>query len=194
MPFQWVKVPPTEESGHCCSHVWTAPLRQVLSWRGDDCGRVRSCVWPVGAAIVRPAGADVVREVGPDHIHGLDTLDYKKVLPPHHAISTSAIRDTLPCVPLALALQSCAAAAAITSLPSLLSGNRARLRSILGGAMAGLVDATAHHEDPGDPSLIGDRDRRLLGRHAAEQLRDPGMLVRAFLRLAHNGHRAVNEE
>jgi hypothetical protein len=28
-------------------HVWTAPLRQVLSWRGDDCGRVRSCVWPV---------------------------------------------------------------------------------------------------------------------------------------------------
>jgi hypothetical protein len=33
-------------------HVWTAPLRQVLSWRGDDCGRVRSCVWPVGAAIL----------------------------------------------------------------------------------------------------------------------------------------------
>jgi len=31
--------------------------------------------------------------------------------------------------------------------------------------------------------LIGDRDRRLLGRHAAEQLRDPGMLVRVFLRL-----------
>jgi len=33
-------------------HVWTAPLRQVLIWRGDDCGRVRSCVWPVGAAIL----------------------------------------------------------------------------------------------------------------------------------------------
>lgn len=33
-------------------HVWTAPLRQVLSWRGDDCGRVQSCVWPVGAAIL----------------------------------------------------------------------------------------------------------------------------------------------
>jgi hypothetical protein len=45
-----------------------------------------------------------------------------------------------------------------------------------------------------DPrGFIGDRDRRLLGRHAAEQLRDPGMLVRAFLRLLHNGHRAVNE-
>src|SRR5215472_15641609 len=38
------------------------------------------------------------------------------------------------------------------------------------------------------------RDRRLLGRHAAEQLRDPGMLVRAFLRLAHNGHRAGDEK
>ena len=33
-------------------HVWTAPLRQEPSWRGDDCGRVQSCVWPVGAAIV----------------------------------------------------------------------------------------------------------------------------------------------
>jgi hypothetical protein len=33
-------------------HVWTAPLRQVLSWRGDDCGRVLSCVWPVDAAIL----------------------------------------------------------------------------------------------------------------------------------------------
>jgi hypothetical protein len=78
--------------------------------------------------------------------------------------------------------------------PSLLSGSRARLRSILGGAMAGLVDAAVDHDGPGDPrGLIGDRDRRLLGRHAAKQLRDPGMLVRAFLRLAHNGHRAVNE-
>src|SRR5215510_2382120 len=31
-------------------HVWTAPLRQVLSWRDDDCGQ--SCVWPVDAAIL----------------------------------------------------------------------------------------------------------------------------------------------
>ena len=62
---------------------------------------VGSCVWPVGAAIVRPAGADVVREVGPDQFHGLDTRDPKKVFPPrrptdqHHAISTSATRDAL---------------------------------------------------------------------------------------------------
>src|SRR5262245_10192760 len=45
-----------------------------------------------------------------------------------------------------------------------LSGSRARLRSILGGAMAGLVDATVDHDGPGDPrGLVGDRDRRLLG-------------------------------
>src|SRR5262245_9450033 len=37
---------------HGQGHVWTAPLRQVLSWHGDDCGRVQSCVWPVGAAIL----------------------------------------------------------------------------------------------------------------------------------------------
>src|SRR6516165_7473663 len=124
-----------------------------------------------------------------------------KVLPPrrptdrHHAISTSATHDALRRVPLAVALQSCAAAAAITPSPSLLAGSRARLRSILGGAMAGLVDAAVDHDGPGDPrGLVGDRDRRLLGRHAGEQLRDPGMLVRAFLRLAYNGHRAVDEQ
>ena len=61
--------------------------------------------------------------------------------------------------------------------------------------MPGLVDAAVDHEGPGDPRrLIRDRDRRLLGRHAAEQLRHPGMLIRAFLRLPHNGHRAVNEK
>src|SRR5262249_55401087 len=59
----------------------------------------------VSGLLVQPlfttAGPDVVREVGPDHIHGLDTRDYKKVLPPrrptdqHHAISTSATRDAL---------------------------------------------------------------------------------------------------
>src|SRR5262245_29316207 len=137
---------------------------------------------------------------GPDHFHGLDTRDIKKVFPPrrptdqHHAISTSATRDALRRVPLALALQWCTAVAAITPSPSLLFGSRARLPSILGGAMAGLVDATVDHDGPGDPcGLIGDCDRRLLGRHAAEQLRDPGMLVGAFLRLAYNSHRAVNE-
>jgi hypothetical protein len=41
--------------------------------------------------------------------------------------------------------------------------------------------------------LLGDRDPRLLGRHAAEQLRDPGILVRADLRLLHDGHRAGDE-
>ena len=41
---------------------------------------------------------------------------------------------------------------------------------------------------------VGDRDRRLLGRHAAEQLRDPGIPVRADLRQAHDGHRAGGRE
>src|SRR5262245_29234401 len=77
--------------------------------------------------------------------------------------------------------------------PSHLSGDCARLGPILGGAMAGLVDAV-DHDRPGDPrGLVGNRDCRLLGRHAGEQLRDPGILIRAFLRLLHNGHRAVNE-
>src|SRR5262249_29994517 len=72
----------------------------------------------VSGLLVQPffttAGPDVVREVGPDHFHGLDTRDNKKVLPPrrptdqHHAISTSATRDALRRVPLALPLQSCA--------------------------------------------------------------------------------------
>ena len=45
--------PGSEPSGwKPLGHVWTAPLRQVLIWRGEDCGRVRSCVWPVGAAIL----------------------------------------------------------------------------------------------------------------------------------------------
>ena len=45
--------------------------------------------------------------------------------------------------------------------------------------MAGLVDAAMDHDGPGDPRrFIGDRDRRLLGRRAAEQLRDPRMFVR----------------
>jgi hypothetical protein len=83
---------------------------------------------------------------------GSTPVTQKKVLPPrrptdqHHAISTSATRDALRRVPLALALQWCAAAAAITPSPSLLSGSRARLRSILGGAMAGLIDAAVDHE------------------------------------------------
>jgi hypothetical protein len=61
--------------------------------------------------------------------------------------------------------------------------------------MAGLPDAAVDHDGPGDPrGLVGDRDRRLLGRHAPEQLRDPGMPFRADLRLLHNGHRAVDEK
>src|SRR4029077_8148619 len=103
-------------------------------------------------------------------------------------------RDALRRVPLALALQSCAPPHDHLSPSHFIRQPRARLRSILGGAVAGLVDAAVDHDGPGDPrGLIGDRNRRLLGRHAAEQLRDPGMLVRAFLRLLYNGHRAVNE-
>src|SRR5262245_32641658 len=103
-------------------------------------------------------------------------------------------RDALRRVPLALAVQSFAAAAAITPSPSHLSGDCARLRLILGGAMAGLIDAAVDHDGPGDPrGLVGDSDRRLLGRHAAEQLRDPGILVWADLRLLHDGHRAGDE-
>ena len=59
--------------------------------------------------------------------------------------------DALRRVRLALALQSCAAAAAITHCRARLSGDRARLGSIVGGAMAGFVDATADHDGPGDP-------------------------------------------
>jgi hypothetical protein len=61
--------------------------------------------------------------------------------------------------------------------------------------MAGLVDTTSDHDNPGDPRavLLAIAIARLLRRHAAEQLRDPRMLVRADLRLAHDGHRAVNE-
>jgi hypothetical protein len=76
-------------------------LRSSTFWDDDDCGRVRSCVWPVGAAILTAAGLDVIREVGPDQGSGLDTRDRWKVLPPrrptdrHHAISTSATRDAL---------------------------------------------------------------------------------------------------
>src|SRR5262252_9563420 len=81
-------------------------------WHGDDCGRGSH----VSGLLVQPlfttAGPDVIREVGPDQLHGLDTRDPKKVFPPrrptdqHHAISTSATRDALRRVPLALALQS----------------------------------------------------------------------------------------
>ena len=60
--------------------------------------------------------------------------------------------------------------------------------------MAGLVDAAMDHNGPGDPrSLVGDRDRRLLGRHAAEQLRDSRILVPADLRLLHDSHRTSYE-
>src|SRR4029077_10796995 len=48
------------------------PLRQALSWRGDDCGRVHVSGL-FGAAILTTAGPDVVREVGPAQLVGLDT-------------------------------------------------------------------------------------------------------------------------
>jgi hypothetical protein len=44
-------------------------------WHGDDCGRVVSCVWPVGAAICTAAGPDVIREAGPNYLPGIDTRD-----------------------------------------------------------------------------------------------------------------------
>ena len=168
--------------------MWTAPCGQALclAWRRLRSGavmclacwcshssRLLALMWFARWVLIKYMGSTPVTQ--------------KKVLPPrrptdqHHAISTSATRDALRRVPLALALQSCAAAAAITSSPSPLSGSRARLRSILGGAMPRLVDAAVDHDGPGDPRcLVGDRDRRLLGRHAAEQLRHPGCLSGRF--------------
>src|SRR5262245_61189394 len=103
-------------------HVWTAPARQVLIWRGDDdcgrgavmclacwcshCSRLLALMWFARWVLIKAWARHPV--------------DPKKVLPPrrptdqHHAISTSATRDALRRIPLALALQSCAAAAAIT--------------------------------------------------------------------------------
>ena len=68
--------------------------------------------------------------------------------------------------------------------------------SILRRPMAGLVGAAFDHDGPCDARglVVGDGDRRLLGRHAAEQLRHPGMLVRPELGLPHDCHRAVDEE
>src|SRR5215510_13033678 len=106
----------------------------------------------VSGLLVQPlfttAGPDVVREVGPDQIRGLDARDPKKVFPPrrptdqHHAISTSA---TVTPYGVFLSLRRCNRA----RCP--LSGDHARLGSILGGAMAGLVDAAVDHDGPGDP-------------------------------------------
>jgi len=115
---------------------------------------LRSGCGHVSGLLVQPffttAGPDVVREVGPDHFHGLDTRDNKKVLPPrrptdqHHAISTSATRDALRRVPLA-------AGRGDYPCQAFLSSGRARLGSILGGAIAGVVDAAVDHDGPGDP-------------------------------------------
>jgi hypothetical protein len=61
--------------------------------------------------------------------------------------------------------------------------------------MAGLVAAAFDHDGPGGPrGLVGDRDHRLLGRHAPEQLHHPGVLVRPDLRLLHDGHGAGDEK
>src|SRR5262245_879542 len=96
-------------------HVWTAPPRQVLIWRDDDCGRdgvmclacwcshcsrLLALMWFARWVLIKSMGST--------------SRDPKKVLPPrrptdqHHAISTSATRDALRRVPLALALQPCA--------------------------------------------------------------------------------------
>jgi hypothetical protein len=53
-------------------------LASSANWRSDDCGRVQSCVWPVGAAIATTAGPDVIREMGPDHEFGLEALDTRR--------------------------------------------------------------------------------------------------------------------
>ena len=53
-------------------------LASSAYWRGDDCGRVQSCVWPVDAAISKTAGPDVIRELGPDHELGLGALDTRR--------------------------------------------------------------------------------------------------------------------
>src|SRR5215467_993642 len=147
------------------------------------------------------AGPDVVREVGPDHLHGLDTRDPNEGSPASTTDRSTSCHQHLrkPVTPYGVFLSLWCR----NRVPRcgdhpiakpLLSGSHARLRSILGGAMAGLVDAAVDHDGPGDPrGLVGDRDRRLLGRHAAEQLRDPRMFVRASLRLAHNGHCAINK-
>ena len=121
----------------------------------------------VSGLLVQPffttAGPDVVREVGPDQLHGLDTRDPKKVFPPrratdqHHAISTSATVTPLT---------ACSSRSGVAIVrrrcgdhpiaKPLLSGSRARLRSILGSAIAGLVDAAVDHDGPGDPrGLVG---------------------------------------
>jgi hypothetical protein len=96
-------------------------LRSSTIWRGDDCGRVQSCVWPVGAAILTAAGPDVVREAGPDQMLGLDTRDHTEGSPTSTTDRSTSChqhlpqtRDALRRVPRTLALQSYAAVAAIT--------------------------------------------------------------------------------
>src|SRR5262249_56168129 len=103
--------------------------------------------------ILTAAGLDVVREAGPDQGSGLDTRDRWKVLPlrrptdQHHAISTSATRDALRRIRLALALQSCAAGRGDLPIAKpLLSGSRPRLRSIFTAPMPALPDAAMDHD------------------------------------------------
>src|SRR5262245_2138231 len=97
------------------SHVWTAPLRQVLIWHGDDCGRdavmcLACLVQPFSRLLALMCFARwvLIKFMG-------STPVARRRFPPrrptdrHHAISTSAIRIALRRVPLALAMQSCAA-------------------------------------------------------------------------------------
>ena len=150
-----------EPRARACRHVWTAPCGQALFGSATiavECGHVSGLF---GAAILTTAGLDVVREAGPDQVLGLDTRDPTEGSPApttdrspschQHLRNRAALRR----MSLALSLKLCAAAAIIPS-PSLLAGSRACLRSILGGAMAGLVDAAVDHDGPGDPrGLVG---------------------------------------
>ena len=163
-----------------------------------ECGHVSGLF---GAAILTTAGPDVVREAGPDQILGLDTRDPTEGSPASTTDRSPSChqhlrnRDALRRVPLALALESCAAGRGDYPIAKPLFGGRARLRSTLGGTMGGIVDAAVDHDGPSDArGLVGDRNRRLLFRHAGEQLRDRGTLVRADLRLAHDRHRAGDEK
>ena len=81
----------------------------------------------------------------------------------HHEISTSA---TVTPYGVFLSLWRCNRVPQVPGdypIAKPLSGGRARLHSILGGAMAGLVDAAVDHDGPSNPrGLVGDRNRRLL--------------------------------
>jgi hypothetical protein len=114
-----------------------------LAWLVQPLSRLLALMWFARRVPIRPSGSTPVTQ--------------QKVLPPrrptarHHAISTSA---TVTPYGVFLSLWRCNRApqvAAIT-IAKLLSGGCARLRSILGGALAGLEDAAVDHDGPSDPA------------------------------------------